>query len=67
VLFTVAGLWLAAGVAAAFTLQASWKLIPAICFIGIGLLYLRAALTTVIRQDERRDGDADGDGDRDGG
>jgi hypothetical protein len=58
-LFVVAGLWIASAVTAAFTLQASWRLIPAICFFGIGLLYLRAALTTVVRRGERREPDRD--------
>jgi hypothetical protein len=50
-LFAIAAAWVAAGVVALVTLDASWKLVPGIVFIGIGAMYLRAALTTSARRD----------------
>jgi len=52
-LFAIAAAWVAVGVAALVALNASWKLVPGIVFIGIGLMYLRAALTTVARRGDR--------------
>jgi len=52
-LFTIAGVWIAVGIIALVALSASWKLIPGVVFIGIGLMYLRGALTTVARRDDR--------------
>jgi hypothetical protein len=49
-LFAVAGMWIAGGITALVALSANWKLIPGIVFIGIGVLYLRGALTTVARR-----------------
>lgn len=46
-------MWIAAGVVALVALQASWKLVPGIVFIGIGLLYLRGAAATVARRADR--------------
>jgi hypothetical protein len=46
--------WIACGVAALVTLHASWKLVPGIVLIGVGLLYLRGAAATVVRRDQRR-------------
>ena len=51
-LFAVAGMWIVAGIVALVALSASWKLVPGIVFIGIGLLYLRGALTTVARRND---------------
>lgn len=50
----VACLWLAAGIVALLVLDASWKLVPGIVFIGIGLLFLRGAAATVVRHEQRR-------------
>jgi hypothetical protein len=52
-LFAIAASWIGVGIIALVELSASWKLIPAIVFIGIGLMYLRGALTTVVRRDEQ--------------
>ena len=52
-LFVVSLSWIATGVVALVALTASWKLIPGIVFIGIGLMYLRGALTTVARRSDR--------------
>jgi hypothetical protein len=40
-LLAVALAWLAAGAIAYLELHASWKLVPTVCFAGVGLLYLR--------------------------
>ncbi len=45
-------MWIAAGVVALAVMTASWKLIPGVVFIGVGLLYLRGALTLVARRSE---------------
>jgi hypothetical protein len=45
--------WIAAGVVDLVALDASWKLIPGIVFVGIGLLFLRGAAVTVVRRAER--------------
>ena len=52
-LFVVSLSWIATGIVALVALTASWKLIPGIVFIGIGLMYLRGALTTVARRSDR--------------
>ena len=44
--------WIACGVIALTSLHASWKLVPGIVFIGIGLLFVRGAATTVVRRDK---------------
>jgi hypothetical protein len=44
---------------ALFALTATWKYIPGVVFIGIGLFYLRGALATVARHEERLQGDDD--------
>ena len=51
-LFAIAASWIGVGIVALVELSASWKLIPAIVFIGIGMMYLRGALTTVVRRNE---------------
>lgn len=43
-------MWIAAGVLTLAYLHASWKLIPAVVYFGLGLLYLRAAVASVMRQ-----------------
>jgi len=47
-------MWIAAGVIELFVLDASWRFVPAIVFVGIGLFFLRGAAVTVVR---RTDGD----------
>jgi hypothetical protein len=42
--------WIACGIFALAKLHASWRLIPGIVFIGIGLLFVRGAATTVVRR-----------------
>ena len=48
-------MWIAAGVIELFVLDASWRFVPAIVFVGIGLFFVRGAAVTVVRRD---DGDA---------
>jgi len=43
--------WIACGVIALSTLTASWKFIPAIFFIGVGLLWMRGAAVTFTRHE----------------
>ena len=52
-LMVVGLVWVAAGIYALFALTASWKLIPAIVFIGVGLFFIRGAAATYVRHDER--------------
>ena len=54
-LFGLAAVWIICGAIAGTVLQTSWKLIPAIVFVGIGMFFLRGALQTVVRHDERLD------------
>lgn len=58
-LFVIAAAWIGCGVVALFALTATWKYIPGVVFIGIGLFYLRGALATVARHEERLQGDDD--------
>jgi hypothetical protein len=48
--------WIVCGIIALTSLSASWKFIPAIFFIGVGLLWLRGAAVTLSRH-ERRSGE----------
>jgi hypothetical protein len=50
----VAVMWLAVGVVVILTLHSTWKLVPAILAIGIGLMFLRGAGATVMRRERRR-------------
>ena len=43
-------LWFAAAIIAYFGLHTGWKLIPAICFTGVGILYLRGAAGSYLRR-----------------
>src|SRR3981189_3259947 len=43
VLAVPALLWFAAAIVAFFGLHTGWRLIPVICFAGVGILYLRGA------------------------
>jgi hypothetical protein len=47
--------WVACGVVAFASLSASWKIIPGVVFIGIGLLFLRGGFTAAARQERRHD------------
>jgi hypothetical protein len=53
-LLLVAVMWVAVGIIVLFTLHTSWKLVPGIVFIGIGLLFFRGFGSTVIRREQRR-------------
>jgi len=52
-LLILAAVWIACGVYAIVALDASWKLIPGIFFIGVGILFLRGAAVTLLRRGER--------------
>jgi hypothetical protein len=52
-LFAVALAWIACGIAAFFLFSASWRIVVGVVFIGIGLYWLRGALATVTRHEER--------------
>jgi hypothetical protein len=54
-LFAVAGMWVLAGIIIWTQFNVSWKLIPAVVSVGIGLLFLRGASQTVQRHDDRAD------------
>jgi hypothetical protein len=49
-LLLVGLLWIGCGVVALVRLSASWKLIPGIVFIGVGVYFLRGAATSVVRR-----------------
>jgi len=50
-LFAVGVAWILCGVYALVALSVSWKLVPGVVFIGIGLLWLRGAITASARRD----------------
>jgi hypothetical protein len=52
-LFAVGAMWVVVGIVALVSLHASWRLVPGIVFIGVGLLYLRAAAATSLRRSRR--------------
>jgi hypothetical protein len=52
-LVAVAIAWIACGIAAFFLFSASWRIVVGVVFIGIGLYWLRGALATVTRHEER--------------
>jgi len=52
-LLTVAIAWIASGIVALVRLKASWKIIPGIVFIGVGILFLRGAAATVLRREQQ--------------
>ncbi|MBV8982164.1 MAG: hypothetical protein JO086_14770 [Acidimicrobiia bacterium] len=52
-LLLLALVWIACGVYAIAALSASWKFVPGIFFIGVGILFLRGAAQTVVRRSER--------------
>jgi hypothetical protein len=43
-------MWLVVGVVELFALDASWRFVPAIVFMGIGVFFLRGAAVTVVRR-----------------
>ena len=47
-------MWIVCGIVALVALHASWKLVPGLVFIGVGLFFLRGAAATVVRREERR-------------
>jgi hypothetical protein len=49
-LAVAAVLWFAAAIVAFFGLHTGWKLIPVICFAGVGFLYLRGAAGSYLRR-----------------
>ena len=56
-LFMVAALWIVAGGAILQFSSLSFKLVPGVFAIGVGLFFLRGALQTIVRHEERADGD----------
>jgi hypothetical protein len=54
-LMVVGLMWVASGVVALTSLTASWKIIPGVVFIGIGLFFIRGAATSVVRREERQE------------
>jgi hypothetical protein len=57
-LFVIAAAWIVCGVIALVFLKASWKVVPGIVMIGIGLFFLRGAFTTVLRHESRSGDDS---------
>ncbi|MFC0080754.1 hypothetical protein ACFFRE_01100 [Aciditerrimonas ferrireducens] len=49
----VALAWLAVGVVSFVALHASWRLVPGVFALGVGLLYLRGAAGAYLRRPER--------------
>jgi len=52
-LLAVAVAWIVCGIAAFFLFSASWRIVVGVVFIGIGLYWLRGALATITRHEER--------------
>ena len=44
-------MWIVVGVVELFALDASWRFVPAIVFVGIGLFFVRGAAVSVTRRD----------------
>lgn len=49
-LFVVGLLWFGAAVGALVGIHRSWKIVPIICFAGVGFLYLRGAAGSYLRR-----------------
>ena len=49
-LFAIGAIWVAAGIVLVFALHSSWKLVPVVVSIGIGVLYLRGGITALARR-----------------
>lgn len=52
-LLLIALMWFTVGVVVMTSVSASWKFVPGIVSVGIGLLFLRGAAATVARRAER--------------
>ena len=48
-LFLIGAVWVVAGIVLIFALHSSWKLVPVVVSIGIGLLYIRGGITALAR------------------
>lgn len=53
-LLLVGVMWLAVGVICFFNLHTSWRLIPSIFAVGVGVMFSRGAFATVLRREKRR-------------
>jgi hypothetical protein len=49
----VAIAWIVVGVVVFVTVDAAWKIVPAIFAVGVGLFFLRGAAATVARRADR--------------
>jgi hypothetical protein len=49
--------WIVCGIAVFFIFKPTWRIIVGVVFIGVGLYWLRGALATVARHEDRLDGD----------
>jgi len=49
-LAVIAILWFAAAVVALLGIHRGWRLIPVVCFAGVGLFYLRGAAASYLRR-----------------
>jgi hypothetical protein len=47
-------MWIAVGIVEFVALHASWRFVPGIVFVGIGILFLRGAATAAARHEDRR-------------
>jgi hypothetical protein len=52
-LFAVAVAWIVCGIAAFFLIKPTWRIVVGAVFIGIGLYWLRGAMATIARHEER--------------
>jgi hypothetical protein len=52
-LFAVAVAWIACGIAAFFLFSAAWRIVVGVVFIGMGLYWLRGAMATIARHEDR--------------
>jgi hypothetical protein len=50
----VAVAWIMAGLYALVELRVGWRLVPGVVFCGVGMLYLRGALTSLARRADDR-------------
>jgi len=54
--FTMSGIWIALGVAMFVLIPATWKVVPAMFFVAIGLFSMRGAVRTALHGDARAPG-----------
>jgi hypothetical protein len=47
-------MWIVVGIVEFVALNASWRFVPGIVFVGIGIMFLRGAATTAVRHEGRR-------------